>query len=74
MTKEEIIKIVGHIEDPLVAEIIRSGASNQELQEAFEWVFSDDTISKEAHIQPHGRVAKLCEILELSETNRDFDR
>ena len=73
MTKEEVIKIVGHIDDTLIIEIIRSGATGAELQEAFEWVFSDDSISKESLSQPHGKIANLCTILERSETDREFD-
>ncbi|MGI9568435.1 MAG: hypothetical protein ACR2PH_01545 [Desulfobulbia bacterium] len=73
MTREEIIKIAGHLDEALIIEIIDCGATSGELLQAFEWVFSDDTISKELHRQPRGRVASLCKILERSETIRESD-
>ena len=74
MTREEIIKIAGDLDEALIIEIIHCGATSEELLQAFEWVFSDDTISRETHRQPWGRVAKLCTILERSETIRESDR
>jgi hypothetical protein len=67
LTREEVLHIVGRMDDFRVAEIIASGATKDELLEARQWVSSDDSIQRALHRQPHGRVARLCEILSADE-------
>lgn len=71
VTREDVLHIVGRLDDLRIAEIIASGATKDELLEARQWVAGDDSIQRALHRQPRGRVARLCEILAADE--RDFD-
>lgn len=63
LTRDAIEQVVGSLDDDIVAEIIATGASREELVEAFEWLYADDVMARELHREPSGRVAELCEIL-----------
>lgn len=63
LTHQDIIDIVGALDDARMAEIIETGASPAELMEAYTWLASDDMLADRLHREPHGMVARLCEIL-----------
>lgn len=74
MTREDVIHIVGPAAaESVILEIVKTGATREELEEAFAWVNADDAMTRESRYQPHGLVAELCEILERPEIeiNRD---
>jgi hypothetical protein len=64
VTKEDIEEIVGRLEDATMAAIIATGASKDELLEAYAWLTADDAQHRRLHSVPHGTVAWLCAILE----------
>ena len=68
LTRAEIQTIAGPLDDELVIQILETGATADELTEAFGW-FSDSYGMKDAgHHRPTGRVVRLCEILETAQT------
>ena len=71
MTREDVIEIAGPLDDGRVLQILKTGATRDELLEAFTWVSADDAMARELHHQPHGRVAQLCEILERPDIEID---
>jgi hypothetical protein len=74
MTREEVVSIVGPaVDDSVVIEIIGTGSSLEDLQEALAWISADDAMTRSEHHQPHGIVAALCEILSRSEIEMDRD-
>jgi hypothetical protein len=74
MTREEAASVVGSaVDDSVVLDIIGTGASLEELQEALAWLSADDAMTRSEHHQPHGLVAALCEILSRSEIEMDRD-
>jgi len=62
--KADIDEIVGQLDDALVAAVIATGASREELIEAYAWLTADDALHRDLHHAPQGRVAEICELLE----------
>ena len=62
-TASEIIEIVGHLDDAVIARILATGASPAEVLEAFTWVTADDQLGTELQHGWHGAVGAVYEIL-----------
>ena len=74
LTAEAVRKIAGQLDDSLLVEILKTGASEEELVEAFEWLYADDALSKSRHHAPDSRIALLRDILNRQETAIDEER
>jgi hypothetical protein len=70
-TAEEIVKIVGPLDDAVLMRIIETGATAAEVLEAFTWTTADDQIGTELERGPRGVVAQVYEILKLEEPEPD---
>ena len=67
LTRTEIHKIAGPLDEELIIQILDTGATAKELTEAFGW-FSDSIGMKDAgHHRPAGQIIRLCEILETAQ-------
>ncbi len=55
-------------------EILKTGASEEELVEAFEWLYSDDALAKSRHHAPDSKIALLRDILNRQEMAIDEER
>jgi hypothetical protein len=64
---DEIRKIVGDLEDAIVTNIMRTGATESEVLEAFLWTTSDEELGNEVERLPHGTVGAVYEILKAQE-------
>ena len=71
MTREDVIRVLGPVDESLIVEVLATGASMEELQEAFAWLNADDVLGPQLRRQPAGKVAELCEILEREEEEPD---
>ncbi len=71
MTREDVIAILGPVEDDLIVAVLATGATAEELEEAFGWLNEDDVLGRQLHRQPSGRVAELCNILQPAEEEED---
>ncbi len=69
MRKEEITAILGPVDEVLIAEIGRIGASREELAEAWAWVSADEALINEGRPFPSGRIAELVSLLEPPEAD-----
>lgn len=67
LTRAEIERVLGPVDDAFAAELITTGASEQELLEAHMWVTSDDAMVTRSVPAPTGKVAALIEILSTRE-------
>ena len=67
MTREDVIAVLGPVDDELIVEILATNATREELEEAFVWLNADDVLGRQLHRRPTGRAAELCEILEREE-------
>ncbi|MGK6312631.1 hypothetical protein [Neorhizobium sp. DT-125] len=63
MTSDDVITILGPVDETLVADVIATGATQAELAEAFAWVSNDEALIGEGRHLPAGRVAALVELL-----------
>lgn len=71
LTRNEVIDVLGPVDDDLLVEIVGTGATQAELEEAYTWVRSDEALMSEGRPLPSGRVGALVEILETSEETEE---
>ena len=74
LTAEAVRRIAGRLDEGRIIEIIKTGASEDELIEAFEWLYGDDAMAKQRHHPPDSRVAQVRDILNRHEIALDEDR
>lgn len=67
MTSDDVITILGPVDETLVADVIATGATQAELAEAFSWVSNDEAFIGEGRHLPAGRVAALVDLLTADE-------
>ena len=63
LTRDTIRKVLGPVDETLMAGIIGTGASERELIEARGWLSADETLHDELRTFPTGRVAALVELI-----------
>jgi hypothetical protein len=71
LTREDVIKAVGEVDDVTTAQIIGTGATPEELAEAQAWIENDEALINAGRPLPSGRVGELVEILDELETDED---
>jgi uncharacterized membrane protein YkvA (DUF1232 family) len=74
LTRDDVIKVVGEIDDVAIAEIIGTGATAKELAEAQAWLANDEALMNAGRPLPSGRVGELVEILEELEQEEDDEK
>ena len=63
MSRDDVVDVLGRVDDLTVAEIIAIGASLEDLAEAQAWVIDDQALIAHGKPVAVGRVARLVEIL-----------
>ncbi len=63
LTREDVISVLGPVDETLAAELLASGASLIDLEQAWAWLNSDEALINEYKPLPSGRVAQLIDIL-----------
>jgi uncharacterized membrane protein YkvA (DUF1232 family) len=63
LTRKDVIALIGDIDDTIIAEIIATGASAEELSEAHAWLANDEPLMNAGRPLPGGRVARLVDIM-----------
>jgi hypothetical protein len=66
-TAADIVGILGPLEEALLLEILKTGATAAEVLEAFTWMNDDDQIGTELERGPRGAVTRVYEILKREE-------
>lgn len=67
LTHNDVVAMIGSVEDTVVAEVLAMGATREELAEAHAWVMSDEALMNTGRPLPSGRVGRLVEILQAVE-------
>jgi len=67
ITRKDIVAVLGPVDDELVAELMGTGASAEELREAWGWLHNDEALMSAGRPLPGTRVGRLIEILEPDE-------
>ena len=67
LTREEIVSVLGPTDETLIADILSTGASFEELREAWAWLNEDEALMGEGRPLPGTRVAELIDLLDANE-------
>jgi hypothetical protein len=71
VTRDDVTKAIGRVDDVSIAEIIGTGATADELAEAQAWIANDEPLMNAGRPLPSGRVGQLVEILTELEPDED---
>ena len=71
VTRDDIIKVVARADDMVIAEIIGTGATVDELAEAQAWIANDEPLLNAGRPLATGRVRQLVDILAELEPSED---
>jgi hypothetical protein len=63
LTRKDIAALFGDLDDVVIADIIATGATAEELAEAHAWLANDEPLLNAGRPLPGGRVARLVDIL-----------
>jgi len=63
ITRDELRQIIGPLEDDVASAVIATGATVEEVAEAYAWLTMDDPLGKDLHHPCQGRAAAVCDIL-----------
>jgi hypothetical protein len=74
VTRDDITRAFGRIDDVAIAEIIGTGATADELAEAQAWIVNDEPLMNAGKPLARGRVRELIDILADLEPNEDDDK
>jgi hypothetical protein len=67
VTRDEVVRIIGPADDRTVAQVIGTGATPEELEEARAWVVNNEAMMNAGRPLATGRVSQLIGILERVE-------
>ncbi|PSJ56293.1 hypothetical protein [Pseudaminobacter soli (ex Li et al. 2025)] len=67
MTRDEVVSVLGPVDEQTIAEIVLTGASLEELREAWAWTFGDEALMNEGRPLPGTKVAALIDLIEPAE-------
>jgi hypothetical protein len=67
MTANEVIAVLGPVDETVIAEILKTGATAEELALAWTWIHADEALINQGRRYPSGRAAELVGILESME-------
>jgi hypothetical protein len=74
MTRDDVTTALGQNDDAVIAEIIATGATAEELAEARAWLANDEPLMNAGRPLATGRVRTLIEILAELDPSEDDDR
>lgn len=72
--RDDVISITGPLSDDRVAAIVATGASAEEVMEAFTWLTSDEALGPDPGHRLGGTVARVFEILSEGRFEDEEDR
>jgi len=64
LAHDDVVSVLGPVDEPVVADIVATGVTPEELAEARAWVNADEAMIGEGRPLPCGRVAELVELLQ----------
>jgi hypothetical protein len=73
ITREDVVKAVGQIDDVTIAKIIATGATVDELAEAQAWLANDEPLMNAGKRLATGRARELVDILSELEPGDEDD-
>jgi hypothetical protein len=74
LTREDVIRAIGPVDDVTIAGIIGTGATADELAEAQAWLVNDEPLMNAGKPLASGRVRELVDILAELEPSEDDEK
>ena len=71
LTHKDVMTMLGPLDDAVVAGIIATGATVEELAEARAWLINDEALINSGKPLPSGRVADILEIMAAQEQEEE---
>jgi hypothetical protein len=62
LTRKDVTALFGDLDDVVIAKIIATGATCDELAEAHAWIANDEPLMNAGRPLPSGRVARLVDL------------
>ena len=73
VTRDDVTKAIGSVDDVTIAEIIGTGATVEELAEAQAWIANDEPLLNAGKPLATGRVRELVDILAEFDPDEESD-
>jgi len=73
LTRKDITAVFGDLDDVVIADIIATGATAEELAEAHAWLANDEPLLNAGRPLPGGRVARLIDVLAAISEEEEAD-
>jgi hypothetical protein len=67
LTHQDVAAALGPADEHLIAEVLASGATAEELADACAWMANDEAPMNAGRTLPGGRLGRLIELLEAAE-------
>jgi hypothetical protein len=64
-TGSDVVQILGPLDDGMIAQILATGATSEEITEARAWLSTRDYFRRLAHDSAHGRIARVYHFLDV---------
>jgi hypothetical protein len=64
LTRKDVTAMFGDLDDVVIAKIIATGATADELAEAHAWLANDEPLMNAGRPLPSGRVARVVDIID----------
>jgi hypothetical protein len=71
LTRKDVIAMLGPLDDSVVAEIIATGATPEELAQARAWLDSDEALMNTGKPLPTGRIADIIDVVAAQEQEEE---
>jgi len=71
LTRDEVLSVIGPADEVLITEIIATGATPEELSQAWAWVNNDEALINEGRPLPSGRTGDLVELLDAQDDEEE---
>lgn len=65
LTRDAIVRILGPVDNAFSADLLATGANEQDLRQAYAWFTNDEALINEGRPLPDGRVSEVIEVLRL---------
>ena len=73
LTREDVLSVVGPVDEVMIADVVATQAPLAELSQAWAWVNSDEALIDEGRPPPSGRTAELVELLTSQDEGEERD-
>ena len=74
LTRKNVTAMLGEFDDEVVAEIIATGATPEELAQAHAWLANDEPLMNAGRPLPGGRAARVIDIVAAITEEEDAAR